>query len=140
MNTDKITFQPIGIIRTPFLSKENIPKQPYMDSGTKGTIEIYPEFEKGLHGLKTGSKIVLLFNFHLSKGYDLKVVPYKQTEIKGVFATRSPHRPSSIGLSIVNLDKIEKNLLYISNIDMLDGTPLLDIKPFIEDRYFDKWD
>jgi tRNA (adenine37-N6)-methyltransferase len=138
MNTAKITFQPIGIIHTPFKEKEEIPRQPYMDSGTKGTIEIFPDFIEGLEGLKPGSKIVLIFNFHQSQGYNLKVVPYKQTELKGVFATRAPHRPNSIGLSIVDFDKIENNLLYISNIDMLDGTPLLDIKPFIEDRYVKK--
>ena len=134
MNNDKSTFQPIGIIHTPFSKTQNIPRQPYMDSGTKGMIEIFPEFTEGLEGLETGNKIVLIFNFHLSDSYNLKVIPYKQTELKGVFATRAPHRPNGIGLSIVNLDEIENNLLHISNIDMIDGTPLLDIKPFIENR------
>ncbi len=138
MKTDstksKITFQPIGIIHTPFSKTQNMPRQPYMDSDTKGMIEIFPEFQEGLEGLEAGKKIVLIFNFHLSIGYDLKVIPFRQTELKGVFATRAPHRPNAIGLSIVNLNKIENNLLHISNIDMIDGTPLLDIKPFIEDR------
>jgi tRNA (adenine37-N6)-methyltransferase len=130
----KITFQPIGIIHTPFIKTQNMPRQPYMDSGSKGTIEIFSEFTEGLEGLEAGNKIVLIFNFHLSNNYNLKVIPFRQTELKGVFATRTPHRPNGIGLSIVNLDKIEKNILHISNIDMIDGTPLLDIKPFIEDR------
>jgi len=132
MNADKITFQPIGRIHTPFNGKEEMPRQPYMDSGTKGTIEILPEFTEGLDGLKPGLKIVLIFNFHLSQGFKLKVVPYRRTEFRGVFATRAPHRPNGIGLSVVNLDKIEKNILHISNIDIIDGTPLLDIKPFIK--------
>jgi len=134
MNINNITFRPIGIIHTPFNGKEEMPRQPYMDASTNGTIEIFPEFLEGLDGLKPGSKIVLIFNFHLSKGFKLKVVPYKLTGLKGVFATRAPHRPNSIGLSIVNLDNIENNILHISNIDMINGTPLLDIKPFIEDR------
>ena len=133
-NKNEIKFQPIGIIHTPFKETQNIPKQPFMDNGTKGTVEIFPRYAAGLKGLKDNDKIILIFNFHLSKGYNLHVVPYMQNELKGVFATRSPRRPNQIGLSLVKLDKIENNILYISNIDIIDGTPLLDIKPYIEER------
>ncbi len=127
----KIEFKPIGIIHSPFKKPVNMPIQPAGAKGVKGTVEVFAEFEDGLKNLDGFSHIVLLFNFHLSEGYKLKVMPFMEDKIRGVFATRAPHRPNQIGMSIVRLEKIEKNILHISNVDIVDGTPLLDIKPFV---------
>ena len=151
MNTEKkqkeTIFKPIGIIHSPFKDVKDIPKQPIQGKGINGTIEIFPEFIEGLKDLDKFSHIILIFNFHLSHSFELQVVPYKEKHIRGVFATRSPHRPNQIGMSIVRLNKIDKNILNISNIDIIDGTPLLDIKPFVkemdcfdmEDQDYSEW-
>lgn len=137
MNTiykqEKILFKPIGIIHSPFKGTKDIPKQPFEGKRIKGTIEIFPEFIEGLKGLEKFSHLILIFNFHLSHNFDLRLVPYKEKQIRGVFATRSPHRPNQIGMSIVRLKSIKNNTLNISNIDIIDGTPLLDIKPFVKE-------
>lgn len=132
-NDDKITFKPIGTIHSPYKDTKDIPKQPIQGRGIIAEIEIFPEYIDGLKDLENYSHIMLIFNFHLSKCFDLRVVPYKEKQIRGVFATRSPRRPNQIGMSIVRLDSIDKNILNISNIDIIDGTPLLDIKPFIKE-------
>ncbi len=129
----EIIFKPIGIIHSPFKDRNEIPKQPFEGKDVKAKVEIFPEFLDGLKGLEKFSHIVLLFNFHLSQDYNLQVVPYREKQIRGVFATRSPHRPNQIGMSIVRLESIESNIINISNIDIIDGTPLLDIKPFIKE-------
>jgi len=129
----EVLFKPIGIIHSPFKDRNEIPKQPYEGRDVKATVEIFPEFVDGLKGLGKFSHIVLLFNFHLSHDYNLQVVPYRKNHISGVFATKSPHRPNQIGLSIVRLESIESNIINITNIDIIDGTPLLDIKPFIKE-------
>ncbi len=128
---NKIIFKPIGIIHSPFKKPVGMPIQPAGAKGIKGTIEIFPEYKDGLKDLDGFSNIILLFNFHLSKNYNLKVMPYMEDEIRGVFATRAPHRPNQIGLSIVRLNKIQDNIMHVSNVDIIDGTPLLDIKPFV---------
>ena len=133
LDLNGIIFKPIGIIHTPFKNTKDIPKQPYEGKGIKGTIELFPEFVEGLKGLEKFSHLILFFNFHLSHGFNLQLVPYKENQIRGVFATRSPQRPNQIGMSIVRLNKIDKNILNISNIDIIDGTPLLDIKPFVKE-------
>ena len=146
-NQKDIIFKSIGIIHSPFKDVKNIPKQPYEGKEIKGTIEIFPEFTEGLKGLERFTQIILIFNFHLSQGFNLQVIPYKEKQIRGVFATRSPHRPNQIGMSIVRLDSIDKNILKFSNIDIIDGTPLLDIKPFVkemdcfdmEDQDYSEW-
>jgi tRNA-Thr(GGU) m(6)t(6)A37 methyltransferase TsaA len=126
-----ITFKPIGIIHSPFKEPVGMPIQPAGAKGIKGTIEIFEEFKEGLKDLDGFSHIVLIFHFHLSKSFKLLVHPYMEDKIRGVFATRAPRRPNQIGMSIVRLDKIEDNILHISNVDIIDGTPLLDIKPFV---------
>jgi tRNA (adenine37-N6)-methyltransferase len=126
----KLELDPIGIIHTPFKELAGMPIQPAGAEGIKGKIEIYAPYISGLKDLDGFSHIILLFHFHKSTDYKMQVVPYMDTEIRGLFATRAPRRPNPIGLSIVKLDKIEGNLLYIQNVDMLDGTPLLDIKPY----------
>ena len=127
----KTAFKPIGIIHSPYKEPVGMPIQPAGAKGIKGTIEIFEEFKEGLIDLDGFSHIVLLFHFHLSKSFKLLVHPYMEDKIRGVFATRAPRRPNQIGMSIVRLDKIEDSILHISNVDIIDGTPLLDIKPFV---------
>ncbi|MEA3429938.1 MAG: tRNA (N6-threonylcarbamoyladenosine(37)-N6)-methyltransferase TrmO [Nanoarchaeota archaeon] len=122
----------IGIIHTEFKVKKNTPIQSKFSS-SKATITIFSEYEEGLKDLDTFSHVILIFELHESKGYNLLIEPYWGKIKRGIFATRSPNRPNPIGVSIVKLDKIQKNILYVSNVDMLDDTPLLDIKPYIKD-------
>lgn len=97
----------------------------------KGQITVFEEYRAGLMDLDGFSHIILLYLFDRSDGYSLKVTPFMDTAPRGLFATRAPKRPNPIGLSIVQLDRIEANILHVSNIDVLDGTPLLDIKPYV---------
>lgn len=126
-----IELQPIGIIHTPFPDPKGMPIQPAGGAGIKATIEVFPQFWDGLLDLNGFSHIILLYYFHRSDGYKLRVVPFMDTVERGLFATRAPKRPNPIGLSVVQLDKIEDGLLHIQNIDIVDGTPLLDIKPYV---------
>jgi len=128
---DQIIFRPIGIIHSPFKEAKKMPIQPAGAKNVEGTIDINPEFENGIKDLDGFSHIILLYHFHLSKGFSLEVVPFLDDKLRGVFATRAPRRPNAIGLSIVRLVAIEKNRLYIRNVDIVDGTPLLDIKPYV---------
>ncbi len=128
-----LNLKPIGFIKTPFLTKEGMPIQPTGAKGIKGTIEIDPKYVEGLADLDGFSHIILIYHFHLSKKYELTVKPFMDDELHGIFSTRAPKRPNPIGFSVVQLNKMEGNILYIENIDVLDGTPLLDIKPFIPD-------
>lgn len=127
----KIEFVPIGIIHSPFTKPEGMPIQPAGAAGVKGTVEVFEEFHPGLKDLDGFSHIVLLYHFHRSEGFNLSVVPFMDSQPRGLFATRAPKRPNPIGLSVVQLDKIEGGVLYIQSVDILDGTPLLDIKPYI---------
>ena len=129
---EKITYKPIGIIRSPFKKSKGTPVQPTAATEAEGIIEIYPEYSEGLLDLDGFSHIIILFHCHLSNKLFLKVKPYMDDIPHGVFATRAPSRPNSIGLSIVRLLTIKKNLLHIKEIDIVDGTPLLDIKPYVE--------
>ncbi|MDD2761748.1 MAG: tRNA (N6-threonylcarbamoyladenosine(37)-N6)-methyltransferase TrmO [Methylomonas sp.] len=124
-------FTPIGIIHSPFLEPENMPIQPAGAAGIEGTVEVFENFQAGLKDLDGFSHIILLYHFHLSRSFDLQVIPFMDTVYRGLFSTRAPKRPNAIGLSIVQLDKIEHGVLYIRNVDILDGTPLLDIKPYV---------
>ena len=109
---------------------ENIPIQPVGAKGIKGEIEIYPEFKDGLKDLEGFSHIYLLYHFHKAEGYSLQVKPFLDDELHGVLATRAPKRPNGIGLSVLKLTGIENNIVYVENVDVLDGTPILDIKPY----------
>jgi tRNA-Thr(GGU) m(6)t(6)A37 methyltransferase TsaA len=128
----KIKFQPIGRIYTDFKEKTNVPIQPIF-SESKGRIEIESEYAAGLKDLEDFSHIFLIYYFNKSKKYSLTVKPFLEDEERGVFATRAPNRPNGIGISIVKLNKIEGNILYISNVDIINNTPLLDIKPYVRD-------
>ncbi len=127
-----ITMEPIGIIHSPFVKPEGMPIQPAGALGVEGTVEVAEKFQEGLKDLDGFSHIILLYHFHLSKGFDLQVVPFMDTCLRGVFATRAPKRPNPIGLSIVRLNRIENGILHIENVDIIDGTPLLDIKPYVK--------
>jgi tRNA-Thr(GGU) m(6)t(6)A37 methyltransferase TsaA len=126
-----IEYHPIGIVHSPFTEQEGTPIQPSRADGVRGTVEIFPEFVDGLSDLDGFSHIYLLCHLHRSSGFRLKVVPYLDTVERGLFATRAPRRPNPIGLSVVRLVGIEGPTLTVENIDMLDGTPVLDIKPFV---------
>jgi tRNA-Thr(GGU) m(6)t(6)A37 methyltransferase TsaA len=124
---------PIGIIHTPFSSREGMPIQPAGAKGVTGSVEIFESFQSGLKDLDDFSHIIVLYEFHRSEGYNLEVVPFMDTVPRGLFSTRAPKRPNPIGLSVVKLNSVEDNILHIENVDMLDGTPLLDIKPYVPD-------
>mgnify|MGYP000079451921 CR=1 FL=1 len=126
-----IKYRPIGIIHSPFKSPRGTPIQPMAAYNVKGTVEIFPEYAEGLKDLDGFSHIILIYHFHLVRGFQLLVKPYMDDNFHGIFATRAPVRPNPIGLSVVRLDKIEGNILYIRDIDIVDGTPLLDIKPYV---------
>ncbi|MEA3441297.1 MAG: tRNA (N6-threonylcarbamoyladenosine(37)-N6)-methyltransferase TrmO [Chloroflexota bacterium] len=125
-------MRPIGMIHSPFIDKGKTPIQPTR-STTIGTVEVYPEFVDGLQDIDGFSHIILLYVFHRSSGYSLKVKPYLDDQFHGLFTTRYPERPNPIGLSIVRLLGRKGNSLSIEGVDVLDGTPLLDIKPFVPD-------
>jgi tRNA-Thr(GGU) m(6)t(6)A37 methyltransferase TsaA len=127
----EITYHPIGLIHSRFISLEQMPIQPSGETSTPGTVEVYPQYTEGLKDLDGFSHIILLYHLHQVHRTDLTVRPFLGKEARGVFATRAPTRPNPIGLSVVKLDRVEGNLLYIANLDILDGTPLLDIKPFV---------
>ena len=130
MKVNQIIYKPIGIIYSPFKSIEGVPIQPAGADGIKGKIKVYKKYLNGLMNLEGFSHIILLYHFHLSRGYSLKVIPFLKNQEKGVFATRAPKRPNQIGISVVKIDQIEGNIINISNVDILNGTPLLDIKPY----------
>ena len=130
---NEIIVKPIGIIHTPFKEPKGTPIQPTGARDIEGTVEVFPDYADGLRDLDGFSHLYLLFYCHLSKEHSLLVKPFLDDSLHGVFATRSPSRPNPIGLSIVRLTKIERNLLHIWDVDMVDGTPLLDIKPYIPD-------
>mgnify|MGYP006302052077 CR=1 FL=1 len=127
----RISCDPIGIIHTPFTEREGMPIQPAGAADVKGTVEIVEKFQPGLKDLDGFSHIILLYVFHRSEGYRLEVVPFMDDAPHGVFATRAPRRPNPIGLSVVQLDGIDDGTLHVRNVDILDGTPLLDIKPYV---------
>jgi tRNA-Thr(GGU) m(6)t(6)A37 methyltransferase TsaA len=128
---EQVSIQTIGIVHSMFKQQTGTPIQPTAAKEIKGTIEIESKFKDGLCDLDGFSHIVILFGFHLSQDYKLKVTPYLDDRPRGLFSTRAPKRPSQIGMSIVRLDKIEDTTLHITGVDMLNGTPVLDIKPYI---------
>lgn len=127
----RICFTSIGTIHTPFKRKEGMPIQSTGSNGTRGTIKLKRQYVEGLLDLDKFSHIILVYYFHKSKGFKLQVTPFLDNKPHGLFATRAPKRPNAIGISVVKLLGIKDNILDIENVDILDGTPLLDIKPYI---------
>ena len=128
---NEIKYAPIGIIHSPFNEAHGTPIQAAVSRDIEGTVEIFPKYAEGLRDIEGFSHIFLIYHFHLSEGYSLKVKPYLDDQLHGVFVTRAPARPNPIGISIVRLVKIEGVKLYIRDVDIVDGTPLLDIKPYV---------
>ena len=128
---DQIQYQPIGIIHTPHKTTEGTPIQPTGAKGIPGRIEIFQEYTAGLADLAGFSHIFILYHFHLSKKFSLTVKPFLDDQKRGLFATRAPSRPNPIGLSVVRLIDITESSLEIQDVDVVDGTPLLDIKPYV---------
>jgi len=124
-------INPIGIIHSPYKQKIGTPIQTAFSDDGEGTVEIFTRFKRGLKDLDGFSHIILIYHFHESEGYSLLCRPFLDDVERGLFATRAPRRPNPIGLSIVRLKAIKDNILSVSSLDMLDETPLLDIKPYI---------
>jgi tRNA-Thr(GGU) m(6)t(6)A37 methyltransferase TsaA len=128
---NEIKYKPIGVIHSPFKEPKGTPIQPAAAKGINGIVEIFPEYAEGLKDIESFSYIILLYHFHLSKESALTARPYMDNETHGVFAMRGPSRPNPIGISVVCLVKVEGNILHIRDVDIVDGTPLLDIKPYV---------
>lgn len=126
-----IIFNPIGTIHSPHKEQEGAPIQATAASEFHGTVEILPQYTEGLDDLGEFERIILLYHFHLSDSFSLKVTPFLDKTERGLFSTRAPRRPNQIGISIVRLLKIERNILHVAGVDMVDQTPLLDIKPYV---------
>ena len=132
----EITLSPIGRLETPFNDITDMPIQPSVLADTRGKAVLDEKFMLGLKDLDGFSHIILLFLLHKISGYQLEVVPFMDTLPHGIFATRSPKRPNRIGMSIVRVERVEGNIVHFKGVDMLNGSPLLDIKPYYS--YFDQ--
>jgi tRNA-Thr(GGU) m(6)t(6)A37 methyltransferase TsaA len=126
-----VTYRPIGLLHTPFRDLSEMPIQPTSRASAPGTAEIFAEFAEGLRDLDGFSHVILLYHLHRARRVELTVVPFLGSEPRGVFATRAPTRPNPIGLSIVSLVSVEGRTLHLGNVDILDDTPLLDLKPYV---------
>jgi tRNA (adenine37-N6)-methyltransferase len=128
-----IVMQPIGTIHSPYKTIENMPIQPTGAENAAGTVIVDPVYLDGLEDIDGFSHLILIYQFHRASGFELKVKPFLDDQRRGLFATRAPRRPNPIGLSVVPLLGREANILHVGRIDVLDDTPLLDIKPFVPD-------
>lgn len=124
-------MKPIGIIHSPFNNKKEMPIQSVGAKQIKGYLEIYPEFLPGIKDLDGFSHIFVIYQFHKNKDFKLITIPFLDNTERGVFSTRAPKRPNPIGLSIFKILSIENEKIYVSGIDVLNETPLLDIKPYV---------
>ena len=127
----EINYRPIGVVHSPFTAPRGTPIQPTAARGVEGVVEVFPQYARGLKDIEGFSHVILLYHCHLAKGVSLEVKPFMDDQLHGVFATRAPVRPNPIGLSVVRLVGVEGNRLHIRDLDIVDGTPLLDIKPYV---------
>ena len=127
----EVIYKPIGVVHSPFKMPQDVPIQSAAAKGVVGSVEVFQEYVEGLKDVEGFSYLILVYHFHLAQKYSLLVTPFLDKRLHGVFSTRAPSRPNPVGVSIVHLTKIEKNLLHIQDVDIIDGTPLLDIKPFV---------
>ena len=125
------TMRPVGVVRSPYKSTDQVPKGLGAQHDAEGILEILPEFELGLTDIEGFSHLVVIWAFDRSKNFELLGKPPSDTRPHGVFATRSPRRPNPIGLTTVELLRRDGCMLHVRGIDMLDGTPILDIKPYL---------
>jgi len=130
-NRTEFVLRPIGYVRSAHTDPKETPIQPVYTDGTRARVEVLPEYEAGLRDLEGFSHIYLIYYFHRAKPVQLTLKPYLEDAEHGIFATRAPHRPNPIGFSLVRLVERQDNILIVEDVDILDGTPLLDIKPFI---------
>lgn len=132
-DTSIIQYKPIGIFHTPYTTATGAPRQGILMPETRGTIEIFPEYQTALNTLSLFEYIIVIYHFNIVERWEPVVNPPASSHEHnfGLFATRSPKRPNPIGLSLVKLEKIEKGILHISGVDAFDGTPVLDIKPYL---------
>jgi len=130
-----IAVKPIGVIRTTYKESKGIPIQGKFVKDVIGTAEVFPEYQEGLKDVEGFSHVYLIYYFDRAKEEQLLGKPFLEDDERGIFAIRSPMRPNRIGISIVKLEKVEDNVVTFSEVDILDGTPLLDIKPYVS--YFD---
>jgi tRNA-Thr(GGU) m(6)t(6)A37 methyltransferase TsaA len=126
-----VVYQPIGTIHTEFQDKKETPIQGVFAREAKGEVEVWPKYVKGLRDIEKFSHLILIYHFHRADGFSLISKPFLEDEKHGIFAIRHFNRPNPIGLSVVKLEGVRGNVLEISEVDILDGTPLLDIKPFV---------
>ncbi|MEI7892423.1 MAG: tRNA (N6-threonylcarbamoyladenosine(37)-N6)-methyltransferase TrmO [Myxococcales bacterium] len=134
MSLGSLTMTPIGVAHTPYVDRVSAPRQPYASLGVRGTVELLPGFEFALCDLESWDRLWVLFWFHLNEtgAWRSKVLaPRSAGKRRGVFATRSPHRPNPIGLSVVRLEAVRGLTLHVLDVDFLDGTPVLDVKPYV---------
>lgn len=130
----KICYEPIGVMHCSLIDADMAPKF-YTESDVKGIIEIFEPFVEGLFGIDEYEYIMVIFHFHRAEGYSLMQKRRGEGELRGVFSLCSPNRPNAIGMSILRLIKREGTMLHVENVDMLDGTPILDIKPYKPQDY-----
>lgn len=128
---EKVTYTPIGIIHSPFTDIKDMPIQPSSAASAQGSAVILDDYREGLADLDGFSHVILLYHLHGVDRVDLTVEPFLDQTRHGVFATRAPTRPNPIGLSVVKLTAIRDGVLYLENVDTLDGSPLLDVKPYV---------
>jgi tRNA-Thr(GGU) m(6)t(6)A37 methyltransferase TsaA len=126
-----IAYRPIGVIHSPFKEPSGAPIQSVAARNVEGVVELFPQYAEGLRDIEGFSHLILIYHFHLSDRPSLIVRPYLDDETHGVFATRAPARPNPIGISVVRLAGVDGTRLHITGVDILDGTPVLDIKPYV---------
>jgi len=130
----KFKFKPIGIIHSPFKTKEDIDNKKYADprgfDSVQGELEIFKPYEAGLKDTEGFSHLIIIFAFHKSRGYKLEAKPFLDDTLRGIFSTRSPNRPNPLGMTVVKVVERKGNILKVSGVDMIEGTPILDIKPY----------
>ena len=127
----RLEYESLGLIRSPYQDLEGMPIQPSGAKGVRGRIEMEPQYEPGLSDLDGFSHLILLYHFHLVTEPELKVTPFLDQQPRGIFATRAPKRPNPIGLSVVELISVKGSVLHIQDVDILDRTPILDLKPYV---------
>ena len=124
-------YKAIGVIHSPFGEPKGTPLQAAAAEGVEGSVEVFPEYADGLRDIEGFSHVILLYHFHLAKPGSLSVKPFLDNVRRGVFATRAPSRPNRIGLSVARLQRVDGNAIYVQDVDIVEGTPLLDIKPYV---------
>ena len=130
-NIEPIKYSPIGLMHSGFTNTRSAPIQGVFARDARGQIEVYPEYARGLSDIQGFSHLIVLYHFHLARGYNLITMPFLEDEKHGIFSIRHFKRPNAIGISVVKLENVRGNILELSEVDIIDGTPIIDIKPFV---------